>query len=328
MCACGGGDDDGGGGGADGGADADGGGGGGFSGEPGTLWVSSFPADSVLEIDASNGEVLGSFALADEPGNVAVGGGSTWVINYDESRQLARVTASGDVEQLDVFSPYDVAYGEGAVWVTQGAQLVRVDPADGVIETPVDLENDQTLWNPVAVGDGAVWVPAGDELIHVDPGTNARVDAVDIAAEVPDLQRTFSQVAVGEGAAWVLAYTGSASDGTRVLLKIDPATHTVVDQADLAWAGANDHVAAGGGAVWVTDEYAGAVTRFDPDTLDVDEAITLGGGGTDGPSEIVIGAGAAWISDYGSDRILRVDLDDSSVAVIPLEVSPSDLALE
>lgn len=329
LAACGGDDD--GGGGVDGGGDVDGGGGGGFDGEPGSLWVSSFPGDVVVEIDTANGAVLGSYPLADEPGNVAVGGGSTWVINYGDSLQLARVTSAGDVEQLDVFGPVDVAYGEGAVWVTQGAQsFVQLDPADGSVTADIDLglEVTDVLWDPVAVGAEGVWVPGGDVLVHVDPETATVVDSVDIAAEVPDLQRTFSQVAVGEGAAWVLAYSGSASDGTRALLKIDPATHAVVDQADLLWSGANDHVAAGGGAVWVTDEYGGKVTRIDPATLDVVETITLGGGGTDGPADVVVGAGAAWISDYSDDRILRVDLDDNSVAEIPLEVSPSDLAVD
>jgi streptogramin lyase len=70
------------------------------------------------------------------------------------------------------FVPWDVAVGEGAVWVSTGrGVLARIDRSTNAVGDIVRLPGDTT--GEVAAGEGAVWVTENvPGLFRIDPSTN------------------------------------------------------------------------------------------------------------------------------------------------------------
>ena len=83
-------------------------------------------------------------------------------------------------------------------------------------------------------------------------------------------------------------------------------------------------IAAGEGAVWVTSEADGTLTRIDPETREVSGApIRLG----KGVSGVAVGAGSVWVSSPRAGEVLRVDPGaDRVVARIPVDGRPGPIA--
>jgi DNA-binding beta-propeller fold protein YncE len=83
-------------------------------------------------------------------------------------------------------------------------------------------------------------------------------------------------------------------------------------------------VAAGEGAVWVTSETDGTLTRIDPETREVTGAPLQLGKGVSG---VAVGGGSVWISSPRSGEVLRVDPDAHRVvARIPVDGRPGPIA--
>jgi YVTN family beta-propeller protein len=107
-------------------------------------------------------------------GELAAGEGALWVANRRDGtlvrvdpatgRVAARILLPRTTEQ----QPYQVAVGDGAVWVTSAARrgaanlLWRVDPVSNQVTGTLDLGPTSAggIPNSVAAGDGAVWVGA------------------------------------------------------------------------------------------------------------------------------------------------------------------------
>jgi serine/threonine-protein kinase len=83
-------------------------------------------------------------------------------------------------------------------------------------------------------------------------------------------------------------------------------------------------IAAGEGAVWVTSEADGTLTRIDPESREVSGApIPLG----KGVSGVAVGAGSVWVSSPRADEVLRVDPSAGRViARIPVGGRPGPIA--
>lgn len=143
----------------------------GQAGRVGALWVASPLGRSVIRVD------------------LAIGGSRANEIELDQP-------------------PFDVAVGEGAVWVTQSAAVLRLEPQSGqIVETipldffPLDIE----------VGGAAVWVAdaAGDRILKIDPATNEVVATIDVGDEP-------RAISAGQGSLWV------AKTRDETVARIDP----------------------------------------------------------------------------------------------------------
>jgi YVTN family beta-propeller protein len=63
-------------------------------------------------------------------------------------------------------------------------------------------------------------------------------------------------------------------------------------------------VAAGDGAIWVTNTGGNSVSRIDPETNEVRQTIPVGGG----PAGIAVGGGAAWVANGLDGTVTRIDV--------------------
>ena len=255
----------------------------------GSVWVVTSGNSKLVRIDAGSGRVAAKVDAGERPGEVAVARGRVYVTAQDTHALLRfsdkpRLLATRELDS----EPEGLAVSGSTAWVasthpglvTRIGRRVTSVPSGG--EEPVQLR----------LGDVGLWVADAEAgtVILLDPTS---------------LQPLSDPIAVGQnprdvlernGDVWVVA---TGDDRVRRIptdtLKVDPREVRVDDP---------QHIAAGDGALWVTDAKAGTVSRIEPSTSEV---TTVRTGGK--PLGIAYGAGAVWVSDFGSDRVWRIDPD-------------------
>jgi virginiamycin B lyase len=124
-------------------------------------------------------------------------------------------------------------------------------------------------------------------------------------------------MAMGEGGVWVI---GDANDPR--LWRIDPRRHRVVSTIRLGFPPAE--VAAGEGAVWVTDQLDDRLVEVDPATNRIVRSIPVGRGA----GGVAVGAGSVWVTGAIDHTVTRVDPSTGRiVATIPVAASPEAVAV-
>jgi streptogramin lyase len=259
----------------------------------------------LVRLDPTRGDRTDSIEVGDPTtiGHLAIGDGKVWLaacglvrIDIDQ----AEVVQSND----DPAACGPIAYGAGAVWRVLGRELVKLDPSTGeqasarlpgrvdrdVVAEGVDLaagpegvfvanpsdgsvtrfDTDLTMTRRVrlplagrgywiramaiAARPGELWV--SDEHARSLYGLDPRSLALERRLRLPDRPR---DIAIAGEAVWV------ATDRGR-LVSIDPRSAETIRSVDLG-SGSLSHVAAGGGAIWVTSYEDDAVFRVDATDL-------------------------------------------------------------
>ena len=217
--------------------------------DPRGVFVGSFAASEVVQIDPSSLQVRDRLRLPGETATfVASGAGSLWVTQppagfEDEAPSaISRVSMLNGTMQQRFTAPAGVlpgqiAFGEGAAWVANvgDGTIWRIDAATDRI-TPIDVGSQPT---DIAVDFGSVWVPClGRNAVWRVDGATGKVEAI-----IPVGEEALA-VATGAGAVWVT----NQADGT--VSRIDPRTNKVVRTIRL---GFNPHgIAVADGGVWVS----------------------------------------------------------------------------
>jgi YVTN family beta-propeller protein len=248
----------------------------------GGVWVANADDGTVSRIDPRTRKVVSTIGIGADLSDVTVGYGSVWVADGNDGTltridpKLNAVEATlrfGTTSELVPEPVFSVATGAGAVWITRGNRLIRIDPATGraasfPIPAPV----------AIAVGAGAVWVTTQDErLLRIDSATGARTGSL-------SLPSTGFAPKVGVGALWLILPLA-----TGAVWRIDPAT--VTPTANVAVKSFPNDLAVGDGAVWAAGG-DGTVLRIDPVRAVVQKTIRLGLQ----PAAVAAGVGGVWVA--------------------------------
>jgi len=156
--------------------------------------------------------------------------------------------------------------------------------------------------NALAVSRRGVWVVRdGRKVVRIALSGSRVSGRVDVGDELGS-ERPCG-IAVGGDAVWIVTVSGKVAE-------IDLATNTLSRLIDT---GGATCVAAGGGAVWVTDSDANKVIRIDPTTGSLSE-IPLGGV----PEGIAFGFRSVWVSasdppDGANGAVSRIDPSTNQV---------------
>ena len=192
-------------------------------------------------------------------------------------------------------APTSIAYGEGALWVTNAndGTVSRIDPLTRTVRQTITVGSSPS---GIAVGGGAVWAAnhLDGTVSRIDPATNTVVDPISVGNGP-------LAVAFGEGAVWV----SNSSD--RTLSRLDPGSGRVTQT--IATDAVGRGVAVGGGSVWVTDESSRRVVRVDPQTNRVAETVPVG----NGPTGIAFAEGAVWVANSVDGTVSRIDPERAAV---------------
>ena len=162
----------------------------------------------------------------------------------------------------------------------------RIDPATNKIESALNVGSTPTA---VTVGGGALWVAS------LEAGTITRVDLV--SGEDRSLSTGGHPVAIAldeDGFVWVLNAFEAA------VVRIDP--NRMIAERPINLSTGTKDLAAGLGAIWVTNANEGILTRIDLVTGTIDDVELAKIGMPDG---VAVGEDAVWVS--GSDGVVKVD---------------------
>jgi YVTN family beta-propeller protein len=205
--------------------------------------------------------------------------------------------------------PGAIAFGEGAVWVTDAdGRVSHVDPTKmRVLQSIPDVGQDLSA---IAVGEGAVWVTnaAGGTLSRINPSTDSVVKTIDVGNGPAAL-------AIGGGKVWVADKLDDTVAG------IDPDTNDVTTLIPVA--GSPSGISYSHGALWVASETEATLTRIDPGT-ESGEPIQVG----NGPRSVVSSRDAVWVANRLDGTVSKVDPDTNHVtAALPTGEEPGGIAV-
>jgi class 3 adenylate cyclase len=207
-----------------------------------------------------------------------------------------------------------IAAGQGAIWIgdpgVDAPTVLHVDPRLGEIR-PVVLRVPGSFSLSIETAFDAVWV-ASDQLIRINPAT----DEVRVVRRLP--------VPVGGIVGVALAvdrrhlWIGTA-DG--VLLRVDPSgdvtgRRSVTDSIQ--------EIAAGGGGVWVADQFAGVIVRIDPRSLETIAEIPF----TGNVDTTEVFDGDLWALDFRTGVLRRISiLQDRELEQVDVPSDATSLAV-
>jgi streptogramin lyase len=231
----------------------------------GSLWLTNDAAGTVSQADPGSGTILQTVTVGavqekshphQEGLRLALDGDAVWVARLQT--EVVRIDWAGGgtiTRRFTVGVPgsarYDLIAAGGGAAITHGGQqdAALLDPQTGKVTT-VPLGG--TLAG-VAFGAGSFWVSAEDyTLARIDP-TSRRVTATVRL----DGQHLPGAVVVGGDAVWVFA--------SGLLQRIDPAANRVVHTLQVGPQEVETvRLAAGAGAVWLSDATARTLLRIDP----------------------------------------------------------------
>ncbi len=128
-------------------------------------------------------------------------------------------------------------------------------------------------------------------------------------------------IAFTPGAIWV-AYNDERKNQNFGIFRVDPNTNQMVTSVRTGKEAAG--VAAGEGAVWISNFGENSVSRVDPETNRVTATIAVG----KNPFELDVGEGSVWVTDASSNAVSRIDPKANAViATIPVGKRPLGIAV-
>jgi YVTN family beta-propeller protein len=211
--------------------------------------------------------------------------------------------------------PDAIAFGSGSLWVANvdDQTVSRIDPGSMRTLRTLSLADPPT---GLAADANAIWV------VESDP-TASRVSLNSVDPRFDDVRLTKRLGNIVPGGPGTVATQGDTlwvAPSSGLLAHLDPATRKVVGRVDPN--SGPTAIAAGDGAVWVTDSEANNVTRVDPTGLLTPIAVG------NGPTGIGVSDGGVWVADSLDNAVVRIDPNGRSVTTtIPVGRLPAGIAV-
>jgi streptogramin lyase len=274
---------------------------------------------SVVRIDPASGSVAARYRLSAHPSAVAIGP-QVWVADFRQGMLWRIDPRTGTENSIPaVGNPRGVAIVGGRAYVGSdggsasllGGNVTRYDALTGSRVDSVDVPPCS-----VAAGDGVVYASGCPNVhrLNTGPGRLKILHRTDIPLPAPataeHVRTALFGMAVGEGALWVI---GDALD--RRLFKIELRSGRLLAAFPLPIA--PQRIAAGAGAIWITDAIHDVLVRFDPVGGRVVQRVTT----CRGADGVAVGAGSVWVACGITGQVERLDPATGGI-VERIEVGP------
>lgn len=247
------------------------------------VWTNSRAQDLVSRMDPNTGETVAVVPVKNPCSGLVVAAGTLWAPSCVEKVVYRIDTKTNQVVAKVPVGPANneggIAWGAGSIWLPSdpAGEVTRIDPATNGIAARIKVAPGSYT---AVFGYGRVWVSSTDKSVVtvIHPASNK------VIAEIPvDTAPRF--MAVGEGFVWTL------NQGKGNVSKIDPVTMKTVATIEVGIPGPGGDIAAGEGAVWVTERDV-PITRIDP----IAEKVTHQFFGPGGDAMRVL-HGSVWLSN-------------------------------
>lgn len=224
----------------------------------GSLWAASCGAQTAIRIDVKSWRIAATLAIGagDVLHGLAATAESVWMLT-DNKTTLARIDPASNQVVAEIRLPAGcnaIESGEDALWVAcpEDNAVLRVDANKNLVEKRIEVSKSPRA---LAVGEGSVWVLCDKEgkIDRIDAKTNKVVKTVETGVAAGG-----GNMAFADGSLWV---TQAGFPLTRVDPGVEPGSERVAQQF---WGEGGGIVAAGPGAVWLSNVKEGTVWRLDP----------------------------------------------------------------
>jgi DNA-binding SARP family transcriptional activator/streptogramin lyase len=252
-----------------------------------TVWVAVNGDRTLARIDARSGRLVRTIGIGAAATDVALGTGSVWVVTANDHTVVAvspaydAITATRRLGNGPGSATFAVAFGARTLWVGTGDAVIGIDPRSLKVVRRVAVGYPSA----VAYGEGSIWeAGVGEDVVRIAP-SGARLADVTVGSAL-------SAIAIGARVAWVTA-GATRTDAQGEVWRIDTGTSQVLGTTPLGGPYADlEGIAAGAGAIWVTDYAHGTLTRIDPGTGRITRTITLG----HHPNRVAVDGRRVWVT--------------------------------
>jgi serine/threonine-protein kinase len=221
-----------------------------------SAWVLLAANQKLLRVDLHARRVARAVRLPWIPaGRIALGGGFVWVRQDDGPGVLGVAAATGRIaRRLTIDGPNGagLAYGDGSLWLAEGADVARVQPRSGRVLTRI-REVPGQVGEPgwLAFADGWLWAASDGIVRKIDPVANRVVAHAAMPGRISD-------VAVARGV-WV------AVTPDDLLLKLNE--DDLVLEGTVPAGRDPERLSSGGGRVWIANAAGTALSSVSVATL-------------------------------------------------------------
>ena len=223
---------------------------------------------SVLRLDPSTGEQIGSTRLPDRGGQIAGVEDGVWV---STDAGVVFIDGSGEIGHQIGIRDADLIGSDGEhLWVSTSGRVLQLDPQSGDGLSNVHFSDPCTM----EVADGMVWVASCDGGLTSIGDATDELMGIDAATGDVMFRRSiegYGQMRYANGVLWLAQRDPSDQEGFRIL-RFDPRTGQDLGSPILIKGGADRFstltstppsafFAVGEGSLWLTDFGGGEVIR-------------------------------------------------------------------
>jgi YVTN family beta-propeller protein len=248
-----------------------------------SVWV-AISDNTIARLRASDGAILGTFAVGKDPRGVALEGDNIWVTDFGDN--TVRKLRSSDGSALGLYHvgsrPNGIAFDGANIWVANSGSndVMKLRPNDGVVLADVAVGA-----SPYAIAfDGVnIWITnqRSDNVTKVDARTNAVLGAFPVGAAPMGITFDGTNIWVtNEGSNSVTQVRASDGQG----LKSFPVG---MAPRDVAFDGVN---------IWVANNSSDTVTKLRASDGTLQGNLTVGGG----PRHLAFDGSHVWVSTGGN----------------------------
>ena len=218
---------------------------------------------------------------------------------------------AGVAERVRVAGDW-LAAGEGAIWISDGREIRRLDPKTGEETGTVAVPDGACEASDVDFG--FVWTATCTDpgLAKIDPDSLQVADRVSL--RIPKSLDGEGSIGTDAGAVW-LVVDGDKCDACAVA-RVNPSSLKVEEEIPVEEGAAG--VRAADGAVWVTNPLEDLVEKIDPNRSKVVHTEKVG----PSPRFLAVGEGAVWILNQTDGSITKIDPESGeTTATIQAEMN-------
>lgn len=267
----------------------------------GMIWAAIKDENKVVQVDPSNGKILGTIAVGSQPVSIASGEKGIWVANGGDGTVtridsanftvVATIPVTGKLESITV--------GRGGVWVANstGNSIVRIDPAKNAVVATIAVGRE-----PVSVNAGkdGIWsANAGDGTVSlIDPAHDWPINTIQVGGRP-------IRVSLANGSAWI------ADEAHNSVVRIERKTRTVTAKIDVgtkpSWI-----YSIGGGDVFVALPDAAKIVRIDPANNRIFGPAMVS---DPMPKSMVHIGKTLWVANSGGHTLSKIDFNPLGLVV-------------
>jgi class 3 adenylate cyclase/streptogramin lyase len=282
-------------------------------------------ANSVAEVDPKTNRVVGDIPVGDTPTTVAYGAGAVWVSNSN-SQTLSRIDPRTSVARAVGVpgQPADLAATEDYVFAAElFGERLFVLGPQG------DLQNTITIAGGGVMRDSGIGgIAVANGKLWLSESRHGVIVQIDLSTDTivrrtPTPKETIWALTATKGALW-------ASTLQQEVLRIDATTGQVL--ATVPFATSPNGIAAVGDSVWIAAGpravELGATTGVIMATVAIGQQEAQGGTFGKGFQGIALDGNDIWVTDPAGGRVLRIDARTGTVlAAIRVGHTPAGLAV-